>query len=207
MRRMMLDVESIGLYGDGLAYGFVIFDGDVTVEEGLAIAHPDTCAGERKDLDWINTHVFPWIDAMSPEFPKAGERSLVLNDPTTGVLTTLCDGPGSLREAFWSVWEREKARGTELWGDVCYPVEANFLASCVRARTGRKFEGPFPLLDVATVTMVASTQDLRAPLRQCFTGVRSLPRASNELPEHHPLMDARHSVRRLRLGLEELGRA
>lgn len=191
----MLDVESVGLYGDGLAFGFVIFEGDTTIEEGLAIANPLNCAGERVDFDWLKVHVFPWINAMSPEFPREGERSIVLNDPTTGVLTTLCDGPGSLREAFWSLWEREKARGTELWADVCYPVETNFLATCVRAKTGRKFQGPFPLLDVATLSQAACLQN-RFPER--------LP---SELPEHHPLMDSRHSVRRLRSALEELVRA
>lgn len=186
----MLDVESIGLYGDALAYGFVIFEDSrnadgllvfKTIEEGLAIANPDACAGERQDLNWISEHVFPWIDRMGVlEFPEAGERSLILTDPTTGVLTTLCDGPGSLRESFWSVWERERARDTQLWADVCFPVETNFLAACVRARNGRKFHGPFPLRDVSTLWSGANP-----------------PREANELPEHHPLMDSRHSVRKL----------
>ncbi len=190
---MMLDVESIGLYGDGIAYGFVIFDDDKMIEEGLAIANPDACSGERRDLDWINDHVFPWIDRMGAlEFPKDGERNLIMTDPTTGVLTTLCDGPASLREAFWSLWEREKARGTELWADVCYPVETNFLASCVRARTGRKFQGPFPLLDVATLTAISAGSPFRV-----------LERTPDELPEHHPLMDSRHSTRKLRLSIKE----
>ncbi len=189
----MLDVESVGLYGDALAYGFVIFDGDTTIEEGLAIANPMACAGERQDFDWLKVNVFPWINAMSLEFPKDGERNIVLTDPTTGVLTTLCDGPISLREAFWSLWEREKARGTELWADVCYPVETNFLATCVRALTGRKFQGPFPLLDVATLTAISTGSPFRV-----------LERTPDELPEHHPLMDARHSTRKLRLSIKEL---
>jgi hypothetical protein len=192
---MMLDVESIGLYGDALAYGFVIFEDERTadgllvfrtVEEGLAIANPDACAGERQDLAWINDHVFPWIDRMGAlEFPKAGERSIVMNDPTTGVLTTLCDGPAELREAFWSVWERERARGTQLWADVCFPVETNFLAACVRARNGRKFQGPFPLRDVSTIGSGGQPE-----------------RLASELPEHHPLMDSRLSARKLQQRLK-----
>lgn len=182
----MLDVESVGLHGDALAYGFVIEDGGRVVEEGFAIANPDNCAGERQDFDWLRVNVFPWINAMSPVFPSAGGAPAIQQDPTTGVLVTLCDGPAALREAFWSVWERERVRGTQLWTDVCWPVEANFLSACVRARTSRKFQGPYPVMDAAT-------------LWETSHGGVVLMRQPNELPEHHPLMDCRHSLRKLGL--------
>jgi len=187
----MLDVESVGLHGEALAYGYVIEDGPHVVEEGIAIANPDTCSGEKQDFNWLKTNVFPWISAMSPTFPGAGEHPVVQPDPTTGAVVTLCDGPATLREVFWTLWVREKARSTELWADVCWPVEAGFLSACVRARSGRKFEGPYPLMDVAT------------PWELIFG--ESLPRVREELPEHHPLMDARHSMRKLRLVEEQLG--
>lgn len=191
-RRMVLDVESVGLHGEGLAYAVVILDRDAVVEEAIAIANPDNCAGERRDFEWLEANVFPWIGRMGGlEFPREGERSLVMSDPTTGALLTLCDSPVSLREAFWSLWVREKQRGTELWADVCWPVESGFLSSCVRARPGRKFEGPYPLRDVATLWD--------------FHVGGSLPRLPEELPEHHPLMDARHSARKLRLIEERTG--
>lgn len=191
-RRMMLDVESVGLHGEALAYGYVIEeqapgarDSYRVVEEGFAIANPLVCSGERQDFDWLKTNVFPWINAMNPVFPPEGGTPIIQSDPTTGVLVTLCDGPVSLRETFWSLWERERARETQLWGDVCWPVEANFLSACVRAKTGRKFKGPYPLLDVA-------------PLWQAHCG-GVLLRQPSELPEHHPLMDCRHSLRKLSL--------
>jgi len=115
---MMLDVESVGLHGEGFAYGYVIEDGPNVIEEGFAIANPDTAVGTQQDRDWLKKNVFPWINAMSLEFPPDTADSSVHLDPTTGVLVTLCNSPEQLRENFWLLWTREKARGTQLWADV-----------------------------------------------------------------------------------------
>jgi len=197
MRRMMLDVESVGLHGEGFAFGYVIEEDLRVVEERLAIADPSMAIGQHSDWNWLEANVFPWINALKPEFPPehaapwtATKRRRGRTDPV-GLAITYCNSPSQLREVFWSIWMDERARGTQLWADVSWPVEAGFLSACVRAEGGRKFEGPYPILDVATLWEVHVGD--------------SLERLPSELPEHHPVMDSRHSLRKLHIVEEKVG--
>ena len=92
-----------------------------------------------------------------------------------------------VRDAFWSWW---KGLGeTELWSDCGWPVEAAFLAACVRDDPeAREFQGPYPLHDLATALRCRGL-DPRAKYSRSF---------AEELPEHDPLADAHQSARLLR---------
>jgi hypothetical protein len=89
-----------------------------------------------------------------------------------------------VRKAFWAVYQDWKSQGAVFVADCPWPVEAKFLINCVNDDSTREWEGPYPLIDVGSV-LLASGHD---PLK-------TFDRAPNELPAHHPTMDARQSMR------------
>jgi hypothetical protein len=74
-----------------------------------------------------------------------------------------------------------------LAADCAWPVEARFLAACVDDQPEqRAWEGPYPLIDIASVRLAAGLDPLAT--------VERLP---SEMPAHDPLADARQSARLL----------
>lgn len=95
--------------------------------------------------------------------------------------------PQHLRNTFWHEWRHWADQGAVLVADCAWPVEANFLSACVRLNhTEREWQGPYPLHDLASVLLALGAEALSVTER--------LP---DELPAHHPLMDARQSARQL----------
>lgn len=93
--------------------------------------------------------------------------------------------PRAVRDAFWLIWQLWKRNGAVLVADCCWPVEARFLAQCVDdSPQTREWEGPYPLHDVASV-LLARGEDPLATRERLHT----------ELPQHHPLKDAKQSAR------------
>lgn len=100
-----------------------------------------------------------------------------------------------LRRRFWEVWLYWKGEGAVLVSDCGWPVEANFLSACVNDNiTEREWQGPYPLYDLSSVMLTLGKNPLT-----------SNERLLNELPAHHPLMDARQSARLLIECLKERG--
>ena len=92
-----------------------------------------------------------------------------------------------LRNTFWRAWRHWADKGAVLVADCAWPVEANFLSECVRLNhREREWQGPYPLHDLASVMLALGADALAVTER--------LP---DELPAHHPLMDARQSARQL----------
>jgi hypothetical protein len=59
----------------------------------------------------------------------------------------------SMRTAFWE-WLRSDPKPDApdpVYADCPWPVEANFLSACVADDASRAWQGPYPLLDVATL--------------------------------------------------------
>lgn len=161
---MVFDVESVGLHGEGFAVGWVIVRRDggeiARAEYGT---DPGLARGDADDLAWVREH----CQTMN-------------NVPAE-------NGPYWVRERFWEAWEYAKERGAVLAAEVAWPVEANFLSACIADDPERrKWNGPYPLLDVSSVRLAAG-----------FDPTKSVPRHSGELPEHNPLADARQSSRLL----------
>lgn len=101
----------------------------------------------------------------------------------------VCTNPTkeSLRNEFWQVWRHWADQGAVLVADCAWPVEANFLSECVKQNHAeREWQGPYPLHDLASILLIAGDDPLAITER--------LP---DELPAHHPLMDARQSARQL----------
>lgn len=92
-----------------------------------------------------------------------------------------------LRNEFWHAWRHWAEKGAVLVADCAWPVEANFLSACVRLNhREREWQGPYPLHDLASMLLVEGHDPLATTERQ-----------PDELPAHHPMMDARQSARQL----------
>ena len=133
-RYMVLDVESVGLHGEGFAFGFVVVDENGSeIRTGYEACPSETATGSDDGRAWIAENL-PYL-------------------PTT------CASPGEVRNRFWSAWEEELAKGAILVVENGWPVEARFLAACVDSDpVARLAAGPFPLHEVSTA-LLASGQD------------------------------------------------
>lgn len=120
----------------------------------------------------------------SREWIAANVPKLELTSPT----------PQHLLNTFWHEWCYWAKKGAVLVADCAWPVEANFLSACVRMNHAeREWKGPYPLHDLASVLLALGDDALAITER--------LP---DELPAHHPLMDARQSARQLVAALSKV---
>jgi hypothetical protein len=102
-------------------------------------------------------------------------------------LEVTCATKDELYSSFWRGWRDWQAEGAILVADCGWPVEANFLSACVRASPERRgWKGPYPLHELASILLACGQDPLAHTARQ-----------PDELPEHHPLGDAKHSARQL----------
>ncbi len=126
---MVIDVESIGLHGEGFAVGYVVIGGAGTVHEERLIACPPYVAkGGADDRRWVEQNV--------PALPTSDYHA-----------TTLM-----LRLTFWKHWRHWKDQGAVLVADCPWPVEARFLMACIDdCPEDRAQHGPYPLLDVTSI--------------------------------------------------------
>lgn len=169
---LVLDVESVGLQGEGFAYGLVVVDLTTgqELDRDMAWCDPDHASGTDEGRAWIALNVMPGLYADKRHVPP-------------------CASPHSVRDAFWAKWQQwaGPAHGATLWADCGWPVEARFLARCVDDKpVERTWQGPYPLHEIATAILLAGGDPLART-----------PRLADELPEHNPLADARQSARQL----------
>lgn len=134
---MVMDVESVGLHGEGFAVAWVVVDRSGATVASAAYSCPtDAATGLPEARLWVGEHV---------TVPQVGfSRS-----------------PSMIRHAFWDAWAYAQKQGATLWADCCWPVEARFLAACVDDRLEeRQWEGPYPLHDIATLRLAAGFDPL-----------------------------------------------
>jgi len=170
---MVFDVESVGLHGEGFAVGFVVIDTEGKELDHGRFACPVSAArGSIKGREWVERNILP---------PPAVTHAK----------------PIQVRDAFWAKWMEWREKGAMLAADCPWPVEARFLMQCVEDAQHevrgqplddgpRGWDGPYPLLDVASMMFAVGLDPLATHER--------LP---NELPVHDPLADARQSARLL----------
>jgi hypothetical protein len=173
----VFDVESIGLHGEGFAVAYVVVDSTgAELETALFSCPPAAAMGADTDRAWVAKNV----------------PSLALTHST----------PAQVRAAFWQAWLRwrtVKAGVDSIYmvADCAWPVEARFLNACVDdAGAAAHWLGPYPLLDVSTLTQVLTITSDSAP---------ALLRSADAQPSHHPLADARHSARTWLALMERVG--
>lgn len=156
---MVFDVESIGLHGDAFAVGFTVvtWAGCEVAFENWAV-DPKQVLGDESDRQWVRENI-----------------SLPVTHKTIE----------GLHADFWNAWMKWKALGALLVTDCGWPVEANFLSSLINYDPeARKWDGPYPLHDIASIIMANGGDPLATN-----------PRLPHELPAHNPLNDARQSAR------------
>jgi hypothetical protein len=133
---MVMDVEAVGLYGDGFAVGWVVVDDRTgkTVDSGrLATSSWQAYAHSDADRRWVARNVPP----------------LAMN----------CETLADMRTAFWKAWERHRADGALLWADCGFPVETTFLEMCVEGfPSKRTASAPYPLHEIATLRMAVGLE-------------------------------------------------
>lgn len=195
MLLMMLDVESVGLQGEGFAVGLSVYDlvHGREVDQGFAWAHPDAAHGTTDGREWVAKHVLPHFKGS----------------PTH-------ESPAEVREYFWRAWRAFSSTPgghAGLWADVAWPVEARFLSACVDAaphdssddeddhgHPTRVWSGPYPLFDVSTV-LLAAGMDPKGEVPMRALDKRFFP---GPLRAHHPLDDSRGSINKLVAALDRL---
>ena len=137
MYRMVFDVESIGLHGEGFAVGWVVIDDSgARVAERMYACDPEQARGTYTSHDWVHQNVA--IDKIT--HPSTAE----------------------VRAAFWIDWLHWRGEGAQLWADCAWPVEARFLIACIEDNHGsREWNGPYPLHDIATLALAAGSDPLK----------------------------------------------
>lgn len=123
----VFDVESVGLHGEGYAYGYVVVDHNGNeIECGESSCDPKFATGDEAGRKWI-----------AENCPK---------------LIAIENHPRDVQFRFVEVWYRWKAKGVVMVADCPWPVEATFLRDCVRRYD---MQGPYPLIDVGSVVLAA----------------------------------------------------
>lgn len=127
---LVIDVESIGLHGEGFAVAGVYLEKGKIKWEFCFSCPRSLCFGDADDRKWVGENV--------PELPITHKSSW------------------NMREAFWEMWLLAKKSGALLAADCAWPVEAKFLRDCVsQDLANRKFNGPYPFVEISTVVSAA----------------------------------------------------
>ena len=137
-KRMVMDVESVGLHGEAFAVGYVVTD-EFGGEVGGAMygCSPDSARGTAQNRAWVAENV-----------PSVAGG---------------CSSPAEVRAKFWEDFKFWHEEGDlEVWADCGWPVEARFLIACIEEdHRWREWSGPFPLHEVASVLLAAGMEPLK----------------------------------------------
>ena len=137
---MILDVESVGLHGEGFAVGWTIVNDGVEIASAQYGCAPDLAAGAESDRQWVKDNCHTVVNCVSPRH---------------------------VRDEFWRAWEYAKAQGAHLLADCAWPVEARFLSACVDDFPAERcWKGPYPLLDLAPIVHALGGNPAATQLRE-----------------------------------------
>lgn len=135
---MTLDVESVGLHGEGFAVGWSVRNKQgQEIDSGYLGCPIVTAKGEDSDRLWV-------AENICPHLPEPN-----------------CVNPYEVRSRFWEKWISWRTHAAP-YAERGWPVEANFLSACVQdSWRERCWTGPYPLMEVATVLEVAGLNPLQ----------------------------------------------
>jgi len=126
----VLDVESIGLYGEGFAAGFCVVNiNSVEVQSGLYSCDPGKADGGAEGRLWVSNNVPQLVH--NERNPYEVRRQI------------------SEKIEYWKKW------GAIICADCSWPVEANFLLQCV---SDKLLSGVYQFHDIASI-MLAKGMD------------------------------------------------
>jgi hypothetical protein len=167
------NAEAKGLYGESFAVGYTIenFDGK-ELEYGYFACPSENANGTDLSREWVQKNVVPTLKDL----------------PITH------HNPQEISEEIYKLWMRVKGQYNEVIAiaDCGYPVETELLFKAFKVDPNRRYEGPYPLHEVATALLMAGINE------------KDYPRLQNELPEHNPVNYARYSARLFILAMNKV---
>jgi len=151
---LLFDVESTSLHGTGFAVGAIVVNREGSEIDRFELLSKE---GAAKAGDWVKENVLPNLSDMP-----------------------ICETDKELRDSFFEFYSKHKET-SEIWSDVNFPVETNFLHAIVNdALAEREWSMPYPLKDVSSLIDVNIDR-----CAEC--GIQGLRK-------HNPLDDSRASV-------------
>lgn len=129
----MFDVESVGLYGSGFAFGAVVSDEKGNIIDKCSYAClTEEIISELKKIDF---------------FVNGDGKDIITECKKLKQVNNLVE----LRQKFYDFYLENK-ENCDIYSDVNYPVETNFLRDIVLDDIdNRQSNMPYPLLDVANL--------------------------------------------------------
>jgi hypothetical protein len=161
----IFDVESVGLHGQAFAVGGGVYIDGVAQSEFEFGCPINAANGDEEDREWVEKNVIIRLTHAEPR---------------------------EIQEEFWTQWKTAKENYPDILmaGECIWPVETNFVSSCVAADKSRKWAGPYPFIDISSVMAAAGMMPMK-----------TYGRLLKELPAHNALADARLSARLLKEAL------
>lgn len=132
---LVIDVESIGLYGEPFAVAGTVIDAEEGrfMEDSFRFAcDPDNAQGWMDDRAWVAANIPP----------------IQINSPSSW----------HVERSFWFTWLELQKRypGIVMAAECGWPVEASFLLRCIgRQEETRKDAAPYPLHEIASFMQAA----------------------------------------------------
>ena len=165
----VIDVESMGLYGEGFQVGYTLVNRErERLEEGLIFTEMEYAQGLNRDFTWVSENV----------------KSKICADESTIDIYKL-SSISKVRDLFWEKWLKFKKHGAYIAADCIFPVESNFLISCVNQNTyQRAWDAPYPFIEISTLILACGQEP-----------TATYDRLEDEKPQHNALADARQSAR------------
>ena len=158
---LFVDAETDGLYGKFISIAMVVADhvGNELEHIYIGLSNPENHIKEK----WVRENVLPTLD----EYEEYEDEH-------------------SLLEAAWSFW-RVHASDSYVFTDVMHPVESRLFTRCVEQDIeNRVFQGPFPMLDLASMLYALGINPLEAR--------EKLVQPLDEGKQHNALYDARMAM-------------
>ena len=158
---LFVDAETDGLYGKFISIAMVVADhaGNELEHIYVGLSNPEKHIKEK----WVLENVLPILGKYE-EY----------------------DDEHSLLEAAWSFW-RANAQNSYVIADVMYPVESRLFAMCVEQDVEERiFQGPFPMLDLASMLYTVGINPLEAR--------EKLAKPLDNGMQHNALYDARMAM-------------
>lgn len=167
---LVIDVESMGLYGEPFAVGWVLVDSKGSELDCGYLGYPDGYAvGSLRDREWVEQYVVP-----------------TLPECNTSSFTELCKKFGHKLNQY-----QQDYLFLAVWADCMFPVETNFFA----ALNGMEVycDNPYPIHEIATVLFLTGKNPLEYfprlenelpahnPLNDARQSARLLIEALNEI--------------------------
>lgn len=169
----IIDVESVGLYGEGFAVAGAVWHDGRVVDIFQRACPVEAAEGSDEDRQWVLGNV-------------------PLNN-----LTYTNKNPREVRQAFMEKWRglRQEYPGIWMAGDCIFPVETRFVEQTTREHTppgSFPSDSPYPLIDIASILAAAgmdptesysrgADQELHHPMGDVLHSVHRLSLASIKL--------------------------